>query len=321
MPINPTEVAPSTAPPRLSTARLMLYLLLSVVLMAMDQSGQFVPRIRATLAHALEPVYYVAELPARALRGAWTYSRSHAALREENERQREAMLAQAGAVQRLDALETENRRLRSLLDASRGRDYEFRFAELVMVSLDPYAHRVMIDRGSEDGVFPGQAVIDGLGVMGQVEDVQGGQASVRLISDPDHAIPVQILRTGQRTVAYGTGDPTRLNLPNMALQSDIRPGDTLVTSGLGDRFPEGFPVAEVEQVERDPGESFARISARPLAALDRGREVLLVLPREAPAEAPPEPTAEGQGPEPVAPADDGEGAAAETAPAGEGTQP
>ncbi len=100
---------------------------------------------------------------------------------------------------------------------------------------------------------------------------------MRLISDPDHALPVQILRTGQRTVAFGTGDPGRLMLPNLSIQSDIRPGDVLVTSGLGDRFPPGFPVAEVLQIRRDTGGAFARVQARPLAALDRGREVLLVM--------------------------------------------
>ena len=256
----------------------MLYILVAIVLMAMDQRGHYIPIIRATLEYAVEPIYLLAELPAKALRGIRTYTRSYNALVEESRSQSEALMRQAGAIQRLEALQEENRRLRELLQATRERDYQFRFAELVQVNLDPFSHQVLVDRGSEDGVFVGQAVIDGSGVMGQVETVHVHLSGVRLISDPDHALPVQIVRTGQRTVAYGTGEATRLLLPNLPLQSDIRAGDTLVTSGLGDRFPPGFPVAVVERVERDASGSFARVHARPLAALDRGKEVLLVLP-------------------------------------------
>jgi rod shape-determining protein MreC len=142
----------------------------------------------------------------------------------------------------------------------------------------------MIDRGASDGVFKGQAVLDGTGVMGQVSDVRQRLSEVLLISDPDHALPVQLTRTGLRTVAYGTGETAWLLLPNVPLQADVRPGDLLVTSGLGDRFPPGFPVAEVINIDRDSGETFAEVRARPLAALDRGREVLLVVQREAPSQ-------------------------------------
>lgn len=261
---------------RPSTARLMGYLLLAGLLMLLDQRGEFVPRIRAFAEQLVTPVYQVAEAPADALRGISTYSRSYDTLVARNEALREQLLGQQGDMQRLAALQEENVRLRALLDATAGRQVTFRFAELVQVSLDPYSHQVLIDRGADDGVFTGQAVIDGLGVMGQVESVTGGQARVRLISDPEHAIPVQILRTGQRTVALGTGEAERLNLPNLPVQSDVREGDMLVSSGLGERFPAGFPVAQVTQVDRETGAAFMSVDARPLAALDRGLEVLLV---------------------------------------------
>lgn len=256
----------------------MIYLLLALILMAMDQRGQYVPRLRAALGGVIEPLVHLVELPVRALRGVQTYGRSYEQLLDENEQQKQQLLDQSADLQRLATLEEENRRLRALLDASTAQAYDYRFAELVQVNLDPLSHRVTIDRGRDDGTFEGQAVIDGHGVMGQVESVQRHHASVRLISDPDHALPVQILRTGQRTVAYGTGQPGRLSLPNLPLQSDVRVGDRLVTSGLGDRFPAGFPVAEVLSIERDPGAAFAQVYARPLADLDRGREVLLVVP-------------------------------------------
>jgi rod shape-determining protein MreC len=147
------------------------------------------------------------------------------------------------------------------------------------VDLDPFSHKIWIDRGADEGVGAGQAVIDGLGVVGQVEDVHRHFATVRLISDPDHALPVQINRTGLRTVAYGKGETSRLLMPNVPLHADVSIGDMIVTSGLGDRFPPGFPVGEVTLVERGSGETFATVYVRPSAALDRGREVLLIRPQ------------------------------------------
>jgi rod shape-determining protein MreC len=277
--IDPAEFVRNLGQDGAQTPRLMLYILMAVVLMAMDQRGSYVPRLRAALAYAVEPVYHLVELPVRTLRGVRTYGRSYETLVVENTQQKETLLVQAGEMQRLAGLEEENSRLRALLEAAQGNDYRFQYAELVQVNLDPFSHLVVIDQGSGQGVYNGQAVIDGAGVMGQVESVQLHQSLVRLISDPDHALPVQILRTGQRSVAFGTGDPTRLLLPNLPMQSDLRVGDMLLTSGLGDRFPEGFPAAVVVEIERDPGSAFSRVVARPLAALDRGREVLLVLPR------------------------------------------
>lgn len=286
--LSPTGSTRLFSPEGLRTARLMMYLLLSVVLMAMDQRGHYVPRIRSGIEALLEPVYHLVGLPARVVGTVSEYSRSYAELTAENEALAETILGQSAAVQQLEALQQENRRLRALLDATAGRDFEFRFAEMVQVNLDPFSHKVIIDRGANDGVFTGQAVLDGAGVMGQVEDVRLHMSDVLLISDPDHALPVQLARTGLRTVAYGTGETAWLSLPNVPLQADVRPGDLLVTSGLGDRFPAGFPVAEVESIDRDRSETFAEVRARPLAALDRGREVLLVVPGTLPELAPDE---------------------------------
>jgi rod shape-determining protein MreC len=275
--IDPNDAA-RTGQEGLRTSRLMAYILVSVVLMAMDQRGQYIPRARAAFEYLVEPVFHLIQVPVDATRVARTWTRSYGSLVEDNEQQATRLLTQAGELQRLAALREENARLRALLDATAGQDWDFRFAEMVQVNLDPYSHQVVIDRGADDGVFVGQAVIDGAGVVGQVETVLLHQSRVRLISDPDHAIPLQILRTGQRSVAFGTGDPGLLVLPSLPAHSDLREGDVLVTSGLGDRFPAGFPVAEVSHIERDTGGAFARVEARPLAALDRGREVLLVVP-------------------------------------------
>ncbi|MEJ2384555.1 MAG: rod shape-determining protein MreC [Xanthomonadales bacterium] len=258
------------------TARLMLYGLIAIVLMAMDHRGQYVPKVRNVVENAVEPVYHVVEWPFRAAGNLSEQFRTRRELRHENEELRRRLLAQQADLQRLATLREENRRLRALFEGADSLEFEYRFAELLRVELDPFSHLVLIDRGSDDGVTVGQAVIDGAGVMGQVEDVHLHFASVRLISDPNHALPVQINRTGLRTVAFGLGETDRLVLPNVPREADVRVGDLVVTSGLGDRFPGGYPVAEVRTIDREPGRTFARVEAAPLAALDRGREVLLI---------------------------------------------
>jgi len=264
----------------------MLYGLLAVVLMAMDQRGHYVPRLRSQADYLVEPVYHVMEWPARALRNLFGQLQSRRSLRHENEALREQLISQQGALQRLATLTEENRRLRTLIEGAQGQVFEFQFAELVRVDLDPFSHKVMVDRGSSDGVEIGQAVIDGAGVMGQVEDVHPHFSTIRLISDPNHALPVQISRTGLRTIAFGSGVTGALKLSSVPRQADIREGDLVVTSGLGDRFPGGYPVATVTTINRQEGNTFIAVEAMPLAALDRAREVLLIHSPAAELEAP-----------------------------------
>jgi len=263
------------------TARLMIYILLSIVLMFMDQLGHYVPRIRSAMELAFEPVFHVVAWPSKALQSLEVRTRERNDLIAENQQLLQQLLKVSGSVQTQAALQQENQRLRDLLGATRGRAYLFQFAEMQRVDLDPFSHKVWINQGTNQGVFIGQAVIDGLGIVGQVEDVHRHFSTVRLISDPDHALPVQINRTGLRTVAFGRGQTSHLLMPNVPLQADVSPGDLIVTSGLGDRFPPGFPVGEVERVDRDGGETFATVYMRPFAALDRGREVLLIEPQRA----------------------------------------
>lgn len=258
------------------TARLMLYGLMAIVLMAMDQRGQYVPRFRNLANHLVEPVYHLVDWPVAALRGVFGLFQSTQALRRENDQLRVELLQQKGSLQTLEATTGENIRLRALVEGTAGQAFEFQFAELIEVDLDPFSHKIIIDRGSNEGIVVGQAVIDGAGIMGQVEEVHLHLSTVRLISDPNHALPVQISRTGLRTVAFGLGDTAHLSLPTVPREADVREGDLVVTSGLGERFPGGYPVAIVESIDRQEGQTFARVLATPLAALDRGREVLLI---------------------------------------------
>lgn len=280
------------------TARLMLYGLIAIVLMAIDQRGHYIPRARAVIGNAMEPLYHLVDWPVRAAESMAGEMRSRDALEQTNASLRTALLAQEADLQRLETLIEENRRLRALLEGAETLVYKTRFAELVRVDLDPFSHQVMINKGEADGVEPGQAVIDSEGVMGQVEDVQRHMSRVRLISDPNHALPVQINRTGLRAIAFGTGETDALVLNSVPLAADIREGDLVVTSGLGDRFPGGYPVAAVVSVVREEGQTFAQVVARPLASLDRGREVLLIVPQftEEAFIGPPERAEEGDGP-------------------------
>jgi rod shape-determining protein MreC len=149
-------------------------------------------------------------------------------------------------------------------------------ASILNVDLDPFRHRVLLDKGSADGVFKGQAVLDAQGIFGQVWRVNARTAEVILISDAEHAIPVQSNRSGVRTIAVGTGDPSQLSLPFVTIESDLKKGDLLITTGMGGVFPPGYPVARVTRVERTAKATFAIVEARPTATLDRDREVLLV---------------------------------------------
>lgn len=258
------------------TARLVFYGLLAIVLMATDFKSDYVGKMRYTVSLLAVPIYAALEWPFAMGRSLQKTARYHQTLLDENEQFRQQQLRTRGQLQEMDSIRLEISRLRSLLGASSSLRVEFQFAELLRVDLDPFSHRVLIDRGSNDGVVTGQPVIDSSGIVGQVETVLPGIAYVTLISDPSHALPIQIARTGQRSIIYGTGDTELLMLPNLPFNIDLRPGDRIITSGLGERFPKGYPVAEVMSVERRAGQTFAVGYARPLAALDRGREVLLL---------------------------------------------
>ncbi len=194
-----------------------------------------------------------------------------AQLKEEN-------LLLQGQQQKMQALESENQRLRDLLGSSFKIGERILIAELIAVDMDPYRHQVIINKGTNSGTHSGQPVLDANAVMGQVIQANQLTSTVLMITDASHALPVRVNRNGLRTIAMGTGRIDELNLPNLPNNADIQVGDQLVTSGLGGRFPPGYPVAEVTQIQRKPGHPFASIKARPSANLDHSREVLLVWP-------------------------------------------
>ncbi len=197
-------------------------------------------------------------------------------LEHEVQALRTELLIHKRKVQQMAALVAENTRLRQLLNSADALENRVLVAEMIGVSPDPVRHKVMINRGKSDGVYAGQPVVDANGLVGQVTELGERTSMVLLISDPSHALPVQINRNGVRLVAEGQGDLFALKLRHISNTLDIQPGDLLVTSGLGQRFPVGYPVATIEYVEYDPGQPFAHVVAKPMAELNRNRHMLLV---------------------------------------------
>lgn len=233
-------------------------------------------RTRSLLDTLVVPVYWVADIPSRLSDWQETHLVSRGTLQEEGERLRRENLILEGRTQQMASLQAENIRLRALLNSTALLRDDVVVAELIGVSPDPVRQQVVLNKGASDGVYIGQPLIDANGLMGQVVDVSEFTSRVLLITDVTHSVPVQVNRNGVRAIAEGTGSLGALEVHHVSATTDIRTGDLLVSSGLGGRFPVGYPVAEVTAVERDPGQAFARILARPSAALDRSRHVLLV---------------------------------------------
>lgn len=254
--------------------------MLAIGLMVTDHRYQYLDPLRSKLSVIVYPVHYLAGLPSSLARTV----QDHLAQKEELLRHNESLYRDnqmlRARVQRFEALEAENTRLRGLLGASLKIGDRVLIAELIAVDLDPYRQQVMIDRGAASGVFVGQPVLDANAVMGQVTRADPLSATVLLITDASHELPVEINRNGLRTVAQGTGFVNRLELSHLPKNADVRVGDPVVTSGLGGHFPAGYPVAEIVEVRQESGKLFATVIAEPTAHLDRRREVLLIWPPE-----------------------------------------
>ena len=256
--------------------RAIALLFLSVLLMFLDNRENHLSTVRDAISAAVCPMRVVVALPAKMWEGASEITETREDLKRENARLQDEILLTAPRLQRMSALQAENARLRALLDARQQVPDEVRVVEILSVDANPFRHTVVLDIGSNDGVYDGQAIVDAAGIVGQVMKAGPLTAEAILISDPGHALLVEVNRNGLRTVAYGTGEFGRLNLPGLPNNADIQPGDELVTSGLSGAFPSGYPVAIVDTVTRIPQEPFADVTATPAAALDQIHEVMLI---------------------------------------------
>jgi rod shape-determining protein MreC len=249
---------------------------ISLTMLGMEYRERHLGGFRSALATITYPLIYLAELPFQLARSINDNLTSHETLLDDNQRLHEENLQLRARMLKFDAMEKENMRLRSMLDSSFKISDHVLISELIHMDLDPYRHHVVINKGSRAGVYPGQPALDAKAVMGQVVHVNPWDATVLLITDSDHSLPVQINRTGLRTVAVGTGKIDSLRLPFLPNNADVRAGDKITTSGLAGQFPAGYPVATVHMVQRRPGAPFTEATATPDAPLDRSREILLV---------------------------------------------
>lgn len=262
------------------TARFLLLVIASIVLMTVDHRHQHLTDVRAAMGVLVYPLQALASLPRSS--GAWLSESisSRRDLQEENASYKAQLLVLQTELQRLEIVQAENTRLRELLDSTVKLGKRILIAEILSVDMEPFSQQIVINRGSLKDVYEGQPLLDAKGIVGQVVSVNPLTSYAMLISDPSHAIPVVDNRSGLRAIALGTGTSNQLELPYIPSNADIKPGDLLVSSGIGGHFPRDYPVATVVSVELNPGKPFARVIAEPTARLDRSREVLLIWPGE-----------------------------------------
>lgn len=253
-----------------------MLVVLSVALMVVDARFSVLQPVRQQMSRVLIKAYWVTNLPEQFWQGISNQFGSRAELMAENEKLKTEALLLQGRLQKLAALTEQNVRLRELLNSSALVNEKVEVAELIGIDPNPFTHRILINKGERDGVVLGQPVLDARGLMGQVVELMPYTSRVLLLTDTTHSIPVQVNRNGLRAIASGTGNPERLELRHVADTADIKEGDLLVSSGLGQRFPAGYPVATVKEVIHDSGQPFAIVRAVPTAALNRSRYMLLV---------------------------------------------
>ena len=271
------------------TLWLMAYLALALAMMVLDHRGGWLNQSRQQASMLVQPLWMLAGMPGRLVGRLYDDAGTMSQLSAENRRLRNQMLVDQARMARMRTVADDNTRLRGLLDAAERGRLDVQLAPILDVDLDPSRQRLVLNAGSGDGLRVGQSVIDAGGLVGQVIAITPMHATVLLLTDPSHAVPVAVARTGVRLVAYGEGRSDELRLPSIPLSSDVRVGDQLVTSGLGERFPAGFPVGTITELQPDDSRAFLVGAVRPAAQLDRGRDVLLL--RRAPALAPAPPPA------------------------------
>ena len=257
-------------------SKFLFFAILSLCLLVLDQRDNRLEFFRQSISTLIHPIYLIVDTPITLWNSIRKLTKNQNKLLRENKALQFNQQLSDIKLQRFATLEAENLRLREILEATTRISNKFSIARIMSIDTDPFKHSILINKGKKDGIFQGQTLIDYKGVVGQITQVNLFSSKGILITDPNHAIPIEINRNGIRTVALGTGGFNNLKLPFLPNNTDIDEGDLLVTSGLGRAFPPGYPVAIVEHIELDPLEQFATISAKPLAALNQNREVILI---------------------------------------------
>lgn len=274
-------------------ALLTFYIAVSLAIFVVDLRVKSLDLFRQSIALVVDPVQRIAQTPGSLVDYAAGYLRGLKELQQENSDLKHAQLSTAPNLQRLAQLESENERLRKLLSVKEREKASGQVAQILYTARDPFSRKVIVDKGQQAGITAGQPAIDEAGVVGQVTRVFPFSAEVTLITDKSQAIPVQVVRSGQRSVVFGLGNG-QLELRYMPANADVQVGDVLVTSGLDGIFLPGFPVAKVVNIERDSAYSFARIFCTPLAGVENFGELMVLDPRAPLPERPPEAAGRGE---------------------------
>ena len=257
-------------------ARLVFFSLLSLLLLFIDARYQYLESTRSVLSALVQPLQRLATLPAELWHAGGDFLTTQDTLVNDNEQLREQHVKDEARLQQLRMLDAENAQLRKLLDVQQRSDYRMQLAEIVYVARDVFKRKLFVDKGSAANVRPGQIVMDDNGIIGQVTRVYPLLSEITLVTDKDHAVPVQIMRNGLRAIVFGAGDTGDLSLRYMPVNSDIQKGDELVTSGIDGTYPPGIPVARISRIERDPAYPFANILCTPIAGVNNQRFLLIL---------------------------------------------
>ena len=268
-------------------ALLTLYIAISIAIFVVDLRMHSLDLVRQSISLVVDPVQRVAQTPGSLVDYAANYLQGIQVLEAENKALKHAQLNTAPDLQRLAQMEAENERLRKLLTIKEREKAQGQVAQILYTARDPFSRRVIVDKGQQSGIVAGQPAIDEVGVVGQVTRVFPFSAEITLITDKDQAVPIQIVRSGQRSVVFGLGNG-QLELRYMPANADVQVGDVLVTSGLDSIYLPGFPVAKVINIERDSAYSFARIFCAPIAGVENFGELMVLAPRTALPPPPPE---------------------------------
>ena len=268
-------------------ARLVFFVMLSLILMAIDTRFKYVAEVRQVLSAVIYPLQKLANIPIVIYDNVGEFFVSHDLTRENAELRQQRLFDQE-RLQRLQAVEAENAHLRKLLDAAQRVEGKAVMAEILHIPRDPFNRKIMLDKGNQSGIQPGQVVVDDAGIVGQVTRSYPWVSEVTLITDKDHSVPVQVVRNGLRSVVSGTGKDATLELRYMAGNTDLQEGDSLVTSGIDGVYPPGLPVAVVSKIERNPTYVFARVTCIPVAGVANNRQLLILSMLPPAPEIPPE---------------------------------
>ena len=261
----------------ITSIKLILFLVISIFFLIIDNKLELSNKVRENASYLISPIYKIAEVPVEIYYNFKTHIESKNSLIKKNESLEKKIFIQSGIIQKIPSLKEENKRLKKLLNSSNSEmSSKILIAELIKVNLSPFSNKIVLDKGSENNIFVGQVVIDSLGILGQVSEVNNNFSVATLITDPGHALLAVNARTDKRIVISGTGDNRFLKAKFISLNEDVMEGDILITSGLDNIFPEGYMIGQISKINKNLQEDFLEVNVTPSSSLSSNREVMLL---------------------------------------------